>query len=104
VSQTSFSFAVSPSQKPLFIQSVYLALTVRHLITSWESKVINTSTYHESQSIEQQTQARLMASLTNQDETQLLTSILSALQEILSFMQNLQEGIDVDRPNMCEIK
>ena len=39
-SQSSFSFAVSPSQKPVFIQSVYLALLVRHLLSKWDNKVV----------------------------------------------------------------
>ena len=35
-SVTSFSFAVSPSQKPLFIQAVYTSMLVRHLVSAWE--------------------------------------------------------------------
>jgi len=40
-SQSSFSFAVSPSQKPLFLQSVYLSMLTRHLVSTWESKVVH---------------------------------------------------------------
>lgn len=41
VSQTSVSFAVSPSQKPILIQAVFSALLVKTLISSWESRIVN---------------------------------------------------------------
>ena len=40
-SQASISFAVSPSQKPLLIQAVFNALLAKHLISSWESRIVN---------------------------------------------------------------
>ena len=38
------------------------------------------------------------------DESQLFTQLLSSLQETLSFVQNLQDSINSDQVNMCEIK
>ena len=40
-SQSSVSFAVSPSQKPLLIQAVFNALTIKHLVGSLETQIIN---------------------------------------------------------------
>ena len=37
-----------------------------------------------------------MAQLTNQDETQLMTTMLSTLQEALTFVQNMQMSIDIE--------
>ena len=46
-----------------------------------------------------------MSSLTNLDDSQLLTQMLASLQVTLSFVQNLQDGINADEEsNMCEVK
>ena len=101
---------MTPSQKPLFIQSVYLASLIRKLLNSWQASVVNpdAKTGNEAKkasSTNEEIQAKLMSNLTNLDESQLLTKMLASLQVTLSFVQNLQEGIQVEEQiNMCEIR
>jgi len=71
VSQTSFSFAVSPSQKPLLIQAVYTAMLVRHLVSSWEHKILHVNAQERAAAPEdqEQLQQRLMATCHSLEDT-----------------------------------
>ena len=73
-SQSSFSFAVTPSQKPLFIQSVYLASLIRKLLNSWQTSVVNSDAKtgneeKKASATNEEIQAKLMSNLTNLDES-----------------------------------
>ena len=83
-----------PSQKTLFIQSVYLTSLIHNMLVN--HSLLETQNEQVRKQEEEAMQAKLMSKLTQLDDGQLLVKMLASLQETLVFVQGLSNRAEDD--------